>query len=176
MEAYVATPLNGMFALEERSLKVIHNGHWLNISDANRVESDSNDTDTVSSYSGEDDKELLYDKEEASAKHKEKVALGERVVPFLRLNWRNLVAIVCLWISMLMVNAALSMMAPFFPQEVYSSLRTILRHYTLVKYHPVNAAFIPLIINIILKVKIMYTPNLADCRLSTKVCHLLLLV
>ena len=112
----IESTLNGMMALEERSPNVAYSG-----SDCQNVKVENNSTCIMSS--GEDGQELLlYDKEEASAKHRDRVALGERVVPFLRLNWRNLAAIVCLWISMLMVNTALSMISPFFPREVCTSL------------------------------------------------------
>lgn len=39
---------------------------------------------------------------------------------FTGINWKNIVATVCLWIAFALCSAALSMIAPFFPQEVRS--------------------------------------------------------
>ncbi len=73
------------------------------------------ETSEISDIASEDDdqKLLLEDKEHVDA------TFAERLKLYLVQNYRNLAAIVCLWIAYLICSMAFSLLSPFFPKEVF---------------------------------------------------------
>ncbi len=74
--------------------------------------SDLSDTETESEV--EDQKLLLNGKVATKG-----ATITERMRVFLAQNYKKVAAIVSLWIAYLMCNMAISLIGPFFPQEVY---------------------------------------------------------
>ena len=66
----------------------------------------------------ESDEDLLLSKKEPSTVP----PLSTRIKLYLiGINWKTVFAAVCLWIAFTLCSAAFSMIAPFFPQEVFNN-------------------------------------------------------
>ena len=78
------------------------------------------DTETDSTDSELGDRELLLTDNVPAAKE-QSMSVGDKMWSCLaRQNWRNIAALVFLWIAYVICTAAFSLMGPFFPEEVYT--------------------------------------------------------
>ena len=96
-------------------------------SDIPQKAKETNLTATENESEYESDEELLLSKKDPPTVN---LTLSGRVRLYLSgVNWRNVFAAVCLWIAFTLCSAAFSMIAPFFPQEVFSKKLIIAADY-----------------------------------------------
>ena len=74
---------------------------------------DSGDYTGTESESEDSDGKQLLNKDRDSLPQRAKLYLSS-------IKWRNVGAVVCLWIATMLTSAAYSTIAPFFPEEVCS--------------------------------------------------------
>lgn len=92
--------------------------HLIHIQDhSSKLVGTQRESDTESSMSASDDKNLLEEHKKSSqdATDTKRAKLLSTIIA----NWKNIAASVCLWIAYFLCNTGFSIIAPFFPQEVY---------------------------------------------------------
>lgn len=78
-------------------------------------------TDTSDIGSAQEEEQELLSCDQKQAEEKQQISAAQRVrscLAFLSSNLNNVGALVCLWLAMLLISIALSLMSPIFPQKV----------------------------------------------------------
>lgn len=87
------------------------------MSDIQPLELEESEKQTETDDYGNDSEAVSLKERPPAEKFKLSAALKIRTY-LDKLNWKNIAASLCLWISAMICSAAYSLMGPFFPQEV----------------------------------------------------------